>query len=177
MNTSRNFLFKLFLVAYASILLLHVKRLDLVSWLSWGALVSGLAVAVLAHSRLGCLTIILLVGHISIEWIEHARHGWSYSTEDVIFHGVHALMDFAFLFGELRRLLPKWSKHVLIGVVSMILIIFCSFRQPPPSNPYLKAILVRAIKHSCQHGGFPTEALIVGGMFGCVACHMCRRSA
>lgn len=153
--------FKIFLLAYAGLLIAHATKMD------WGllpavALFSGLLLAVFAHARKGFLTVLLLAVHMSVEWAHHFEYGFHYSTREFFLHGIHVIFDGVFLVSEWRRHKEGAFKAFASGVVVAILALFI-FGGHDHSDAH---------EHAHDHASFPFEALVVGGILGCVGTHL-----
>ena len=168
--------FKAFLVIYVGFLILHSLSLNWASWHVPLALALGLGVAALAHTRYGIVTITLLLIHICLEWTEHARHGWHYSNGEIALHGVHACLDFVFLYKEMRMHVKRFYRLVFVGILCGLGLLFVSFYKPAPKNPHLLAIMRSIHASGHTHGqSSPLAPFVMGGMFGCILSHLLRK--
>lgn len=145
--------FKAFLAIYAVLLVLH-------AWneLDWGiltasSLLAGLLLAFFAHQKKGYVTILLLAIHMTIEWSHHLSFGASYSASEFILQGIHAVFDIVFLVGEFRRHKKGAIPAIIVGVISALFIV--SF-----------------FPEGEESAVFPIEAVILGGILGCVGAHL-----
>lgn len=147
--------FKTFLMVYGGFLLLHLSE---VKMSAGNALIIflGLGIAILAHKRHGFLPLMFLIGHMIIEWHHHSVHGHHYHGDEIVFHGVHAILDGVFLYVEAKEHFKGYAYYFLGGVVIVLMAIFTHTHIPVP--------------HS-DHGGI-LEYLVMGGMMGCVLSHL-----
>lgn len=161
--------FTLFLLVYGMFLLTHTW--NIVSSLPILAVVcGGLAVAIAAHKQHGYAPSVFLVIHMIIEWYYHARHGGHYSSTEIVFHAVHALLDLIFLWVESKHY-GKWAIHFLVGVLSLLVGIVWYFYVPAPPpmrsfTPFVQAL----VPHTHTHGW--VHSFVLGGMLGCVLSHL-----
>jgi len=169
--------FKAFIVMYVLFLIMHSVSLDWNSWLVRIALCCGILVARMAHTRYGLLTIGLLLVHMSLEWTEHARHGWHYSMGEIVMHVIHAFLDFIFLYHELGTHVAKFKHWTFATITCGLVFLFAVFHESAPRNLRLLAIMNQRgtlpVHH--DHGRGPFEPFVMGGMFGCIFSHLFRR--
>lgn len=162
--------FQLFLIVYVGFLVLHSRTLPWNSLIVPLSVSAGFAVAVLAHTRYGVLTIGLLLVHIGLEWMEYARHGWHFSMGEIVFHGIHVCLDCVFLYQEFKMHIKRFRGLAFASVVVGIGIVFFSNYQSPPQQPFARFFNTGG--HTCNHGDNPIEPFVLGGMFGCIIYHL-----
>ncbi len=166
---TKEILFKIFLVLYIVVLGIHAKNID---WtvLSGIALLSGVLLAYFAHARKGFVTILLLAVHMTIEWSQHVSVGLSYTTGELIFHGIHALFDIVFLVSEFKRhshnALKAILAGILVGLLSLLLL---------GNHKHVETSEETHHAESEEHTEFPFDALIMGGILGCAVTHLFER--
>lgn len=164
---AENFLFATFLIIYGGFLLVHVWETGFDSWQLTAMFLIGTAVALAAHKGHGYLPSVFLVGHMLIEWYHHALHGNHYDGGEIAFHGVHAVLDMAFLYIEAREHCGRYAFPVLVTVAGVIAIVFLA--NYVPAQPSF-AELFEGLHHN--HGGGPLHNMVIGGMLGCVLSHL-----
>ncbi len=159
-------------------LILLVAHMATSAWqnpVAIGLLAFGLVTMTMVH-RLpsALLTIPLIIGHMGIEWLQHARHGAHYGERELWIHGIHALFDLAFLWQILDSELRRFSRVVFLTVCVGISGLFLAHRKEVPSSPTLPAF-TQPIALPHQHGpNNPIGFFILGGMIGCVGSHLIR---
>lgn len=158
-----NRFFKSFLVVYLIFSVIALLEHDFGSATAISGIVAGFVLALFAHKKYGLLTIALLLVHMFIEWFEHSLHWRDYSTKEIILHGIHAVLDFVFLFQELRAHAFKiWKRAfglVILVIITMILINYGAIHADEAEGAH--NVLV--------------EAFVVGGMYGCILSHLFKR--
>jgi hypothetical protein len=123
-------------------------------------LCTGIALAIVAHMRHGYGTIILLLVHMTIEWSEYARHG-AYSNKEIVFYGLHTMLDIVFLWQEARTHLFRF-RYILMGSTILYLkLLFVCMRHISHSIPAYTTNLI--------------EIVVIGGIAGCTLSHLIRR--
>ncbi len=142
---------------YFVALLIHVFEIG-ISWRVLPFLVLGFIVALFAHRTTHVLSLLFLVAHMTIESIEYASVGFSFTTAVLFWVIVHIVMDYVFLWGEVKKHFynvryQMWSSIVL-GVV-------CIYFFVP------KVVGVLAESHSSI-----LEFIVLGGVMGCVLSHL-----
>jgi len=166
---NKDTIFKIFLVAYAILLVIHAVKLEWSLWAFVG-LASGLLLAYFAHSKKGFLTLLLLAVHMSIEWSHHFEFALRYTTGEFFIHGIHVIFDGVFLVSEWKRHSKNALKAVLAGVGIGVLSLFLLGGHAHHEEEHAEEIVTEHEEHS--HAGFPFEALVIGGILGCVATHL-----
>lgn len=151
--------FKIFLLIYAGFLVFHALQMVWSPLAVLGALV-GLALAIVAHLRHSYATVILLVVHMGIEWIEYSQSGFSYSNREMAFYIVHVLLDAVFFWQEAKSHLFRFRYLASFGVVVGLLGLSAWFYIPTP------------IEISEQESVVPVEAAVIGGILGCTFSHL-----
>ena len=151
--------FKIFLLIYAGFLFFHALQMEWTPLAILGALL-GLALAIVAHLRHSYATVILLVIHMGIEWIEYAQNGFSYSGRELAFYLVHALLDVAFLWQETKSHLFRFRYWTIGGVFVGLTILSILFYSPISKD------LVKS------QNTMPIEAAVIGGILGCTFSHL-----
>lgn len=151
--------FKIFLLIYAGFLVFHALQMVWSPLAVLGALV-GLALAIVAHLRHSYATVILLVVHMGIEWIEYSQGGFSYSNREMAFYIVHVLLDAVFFWQEAKSHLFRFRYLASLGVVVGLLGLSVWFYTPTP------------IETSEPESAVPVEAAVIGGILGCTFSHL-----
>lgn len=163
--------FTLFLFVYVSFLIFHSFSLSWDSPIVPLLLGVGFLVAVLAHTRYGILTIVLLLVHMILEWIEYARHGWHFSKGEIVLHTVHVCLDLVFLRQELKVHLKRFRVLSFTVVIIGLVIVFALNYQSPQNHLLTQAI--HGHGHTHAHGNSSlVEPFVLGGMFGCILYHL-----
>jgi hypothetical protein len=152
--------FKIFLLIYAGFLVFHALQMVWTPLAILGALV-GLALAIVAHLRHSYATVILLVVHMGIEWIEYAQSGFGYSNREMAFYIVHVLLDAVFFWQEAKSHLFRFRYLASAGVVIGLLALSAWFYIP-----------VSNIEISEKENAVPVEAAVIGGILGCTFSHL-----
>ena len=159
--------FKAFLFIYLIFSLYMLSEHNFGTVLGMLGLGLGLLVAILAHSRYGYLTIALLLVHMVIEWSEHGAHLTNYSGGEIALSVTHAILDFVFLYQELRVHATRYWKTLFASIsVALIIILATGY------------VFVSEAKNSTEEHGESSslvESFVVGGMFGCILSHLFRR--
>lgn len=168
MHTHDKF-FKAFLVIYLGFLLYHASTLDLGSWLVTTGLIIGITLSIVAHIRHGYSTILLLLAHMTIEWIEYTNHGSHYSNKELVFYGLHVVLDFVFLWQEAKVHLPHFRYYIMGIVGSAVLIIIINMQYSEPVHTFG----VHLVEH--EHKSSILETLVIGGVLGCTLSHFFRK--
>lgn len=166
MHSFERLFFKLFLITYGGFLLVHVGEMVLSSWQLLAGMLGGMAVALVAHKQHGYLPSVFLVGHILIEWYHHALHGSHYDGGEIAFHGVHAILDMAFLCVEAKEHYAKYALLFFSVVFLMLVGIVAYSYVPAPSE--IEGALGR---HHARDEGLLYHA-VVGGILGCIIWHL-----
>jgi hypothetical protein len=158
-------IFKAFLVAYALLLVLHTIGLE---WniLTIISLASGLLLAFFAHAKKGYVTILLLAIHMTIEWSHHISHGLTYGVREIALHGIHTIFDFVFLVGEWKRHKKGAIPAIIVGIAIALSVLF--FFADNHAHDDID---------EDDHARFPFEALVIGGILGCVGSHLFERKS
>lgn len=154
--------FRAFLVIYLCFLIYHTIHIEFVSWIQIVALCIGFILALIAHSRQGYATVLLLLLHMAIEWSEYAQHTTPYSEKELLFYGIHILLDVVFLWQELGAHMSqvKWK---ILGGATLILIavtLYSSFNTVTLYSETTSIVF---------------EMLVIGGIFGCTLTHLFQR--
>lgn len=143
-----NTLFTLFLFFYFAFLLSHAIH-EISIWMFL-----GLGVAVLSHAKKNPITLILLLGHVAVEWF-----GWGVQElilSVMILNIIHAVMDFVFLNHEIK-IHTKLNSYLVLFLV-FIFLIFIYFSAPTINiNENILEVLHR---------------FVLGGVIGCVGTHL-----
>ena len=160
-----NRFFKGFLVIYLIFSIIALFEHDFASPVAITGIVAGFALAIVAHKRYGLLTIALLLVHMLIEWFEHSLHWRDYSTKEITLHGIHAALDFVFLFQELRAHAFKiWKRAFTVVVLIILTVIIVNFNKVSATEAEgISSILI--------------EAFVVGGMYGCILSHLFKKES
>lgn len=152
-------IFKLFLIIYIGFLSYHALELDFNAVTISGILI-GLFIAFASHLKHGNAAILLLLAHIVIEWVHYAKSGFNYSSKELAFNGVHAILDFILLYQESKLHLRKYLYQIFFGILIAIgaIIIFTP----------------KEIHEEVSHNesSFPFEAVVTGGILGCALSHL-----
>lgn len=159
-------IFRTFLIIYLVFLSYHISQIGSGTSFAIIGLGIGILIAVLVHRFRGYGTSILLVIHMTIEWIEYVAHGFHYSYTELAFYGLHTLLDFTFLWYEVKTYLPK-SRYRVIGVFGCMAIIFFVAVQYGES---LREHGVGLPHH--EHGTGLVEMTVIGGILGCTLSHL-----
>lgn len=142
-------LFVIFLICYFIFLLNHAIN-EISIWLFL-----GIGVAILAHASKNLVTLIILLGHMSIEYFE-----WGLQVVfvgGVLINLMHTIMDFVFLNHEIKVHLKKINSYFSLSLVLAGLIIIYLFAPAVKINEDILEILHR---------------FVLGGVIGCVGSHM-----
>lgn len=166
--------FKVFLLIYGGFLLAHVLETGFDSWQLLVVLLVSMTVAFAAHKHHGFLPSALLAGHMLIEWYSHAVHGNHYSRSEIIFHGIHAVLDIVFLCVEARVHYAKYALPIL-GALTTALVSIFAFNYTPeqpsfaisPLSAHL-AEIQKAVGKGHSHSRGILHHVVIGGMLGCV---------
>lgn len=142
---------------YFAVLLAHVFELGV----SWGMLpffALGFIVAIISHRTSHVLSLLFLVAHMTIESIEYASVGFSFSVVVLFWLTIHIGMDYVFLWGEVKRHFynvryQMWSSIVL-GLVCIYFFV-----------PRLTSAMT-------EHHSSVLEFIVLGGVMGCVLSHL-----
>ena len=151
--------FRVFLLVYLLVLVYHATDLQWNSWLTVFGLASGIVLALIAHLRHGYGMIVLLLIHMAIEWSEYGQQGAGYSAKEIVFYCIHTVLDFTFLWQEVRSHLEKFKYAVMIGITALLAVIFIAQYQPHPT----------VIE---THSSNALEAIVIGGILGCTLSHI-----
>jgi len=167
----QNKFFKAFLLVYLLFLLYHASHLEWKSWLAILGLISGITLAIVAHMRRGYGTLILLTIHMTIEWSEYAKHGTRYSGREILFYGTHTILDFTFLWHEVRTHLTKF-RYIIMGsiAIGLITLFLCINHTEPQPNGFG---IIEGYKN--MQGSNIIEAVVIGGILGCTLSHLFAR--
>lgn len=166
----RERIFKVFLVIYGAFMLLHTLHLCWDSWIVPASLLGGFLFALAAHKRHGVTTYLIVV-HMGLECISHARHGFSYPPGEVILHGVHACLDVGLLYHAVREHVRKAivRKIIYTGVfVGLGLLSVSCYRAASNDHDVTEG----SHDHSHHSRGGPVEPFVYGGIFGCIFYHL-----
>ncbi len=179
-----HWLFNVFLIVYGGFLLAHVWGMGFTSWHMLVVMLMGVAVAFIAHKQHGYVPSVLLVSHMIVEWCYHALHGNHYSLEEIVFHGVHALLDVVFLCIEAKEHYAKYALRLLAMVTLVLLGVFVYYYVPPrqvasvPVSATMSPLIAQALEvrkamsGNHVHGGGIIHYTVIGGMIGCVMAHL-----
>ncbi len=172
--------FKIFLFIYLIFSLYMLSEHNFGTALGITGLGLGLLVAILAHSRYGYLTIALLLVHMLIEWSEHGLHWAEYSSGEMTMNVIHAVLDFVFLYQELRVHASKYFTPIFSGIIVALVLTFgysavTENLEHSSEEAHEIAGEDAEEEHEHEHGGSLVEAFVVGGMFGCILSHLFRR--
>lgn len=143
-----NRLFLVFLLIYLVVLAEHA-----ISDLSWGVLL-GLSVALMAHAKKNKITLLLLISHMIIEWLE-----WGVGSVTLVatmINMFHAALDFTFLRHELKVHSPERTQLILGGVSVVLVAVFCIASQVNVPEEVIEGI----------------HPIVLGGVIGCVLSHI-----
>jgi threonine/homoserine efflux transporter RhtA len=152
--------FKGFLLLYSIVLIFHALELPWSIAIAFEVL-GGIALALFAHLRKSHLTLIFLVIHMVIEWIEYGSQVGHYSIREIVFYGIHTSLDFIFLWQEAKMHLFKYRNVLTVGVFVGLLIMF---------------FYVRSSSITMQgHPSSGIEAVVLGGIFGCLCSHLLQK--
>jgi hypothetical protein len=157
---NKDILFKIFLIIYIGFLSFHALEMDWNVVTISGVLI-GLFIAFASHLKHGNAAILLLIVHMLVEWIHHAKSGFNYSSKELVFEGVHSILDFILLYQESKLHLRKWLYQIFFGVFLIIgaVIIFT------PKE-------IHEEEHLHGESSFPFEAVVTGGILGCALSHL-----
>lgn len=178
-KTTKNTLLTLFLVIYGVVLFAHILEMGLGSWHVLAALFAGCAVAVVAHKRHGFIPLALLLVHMTIEWYAHALYGGHYTTNELVFHGIHAVFDITFLYLEAGAHFKKYRLALVTVVVAFLAGVFYFNFVPSISTEHLSPLYAQFVEthaeaaHDHDHSGNSLlHPLVLGGVLGCVLSHL-----
>jgi hypothetical protein len=141
-------LFIVFLISYFIFLLNHAIN-EISIWLFL-----GIGVSVLSHAKKNLLTLMFLLGHMSIEWFEWGAETFILSL--VLLNIVHTIMDFIFLNHEIKVHIKKINSYFVLFIVLIFLI---SLYISSPNIKIDEEVL--EILHR----------FVLGGVIGCVGTH------
>ncbi len=155
----KTWFWRLFLVVYLGVLLVHTYELG-ISWRIAPFLLIGFFLAIVSHRTNHVISLLFLVAHMTIEALEYATQGTSFTALVVLWVAVHVGMDGIFLWGEVKRHFYQvryqmWST-IALGVVCV----------------YLFVPRVAALSHAVGQHQAITEFLVIGGVIGCVLSHI-----
>lgn len=167
-----NKFFKIFLVIYLAFLLYHASGIEFTSPLTVIGLITGVALAIVAHMRHGYGTIILLLIHMGIEWSEYTHHGFHYSKNDIVFYALHTVLDFIFLWQEAKTHLTKF-RYVIMGSTTLVIIILVLTTNHEISPAQM--FTMKYLPHDHEHGLSMFETIVIGGILGCTLSHLFRK--
>lgn len=142
-------LFIVFLISYFIFLLNHAIN-EISVWLFL-----GIGIAILSHAKKNLLTLMLLLGHMGIEWFEWGAETLVLSL--VLLNIVHAIMDFVFLNHEIKVHLKKINSNLLLLFVLIFLICLYMYSPNIKVDEDILDILHR---------------FVLGGVIGCVGTHL-----
>ena len=165
---NKDTIFKIFLIVYAGLLIFHATSLDW-SAVAFVGLFAGLLLAYFAHARKGFVTILLLAVHMSIEWSHHFEFVLTYSAGELALHGIHAIFDGVFLVAEWKHHRKGALKAVLAGVMIGVLSLMILGGHGHENEVHTDG---SEESHEEERAGFPFEALVIGGILGCVFTHL-----
>ena len=142
-----------FLVVYALFVGMHVLEIR------WSPQITilftiGLTMAVIAHTKRNYIVVIILILHMGIEWME-----WSHKILDrqqIVFNVMHAVMDFVFLWHELKVHAQQYRNIIISGVMGLLTVIFISGQYIPIGTQII-----------CN-----LEPFVIGGVLGCIMSHL-----
>jgi len=115
---------------------------------------TGLVISIVAHLKHGYITLILLIIHMGIESVEHANQITNYSNWNVIFYGLHTLLDILFLYQEAKAHLFKYRYVFTLGVIVCLCLLFLCLHK-------------NVLGVVDTHQGLPIESVVIGGILGC----------
>ncbi len=151
-------LFKIFLIAYGTLLTSHMLEMQFGSWQVVVVMFTGLVAALFAHKGHGQLPSWFLVAHMMIEWQYHAAHGNNYAGNEIAFHLVHVFMDMGFLFVEAKAHYKKQAPFFILFVLALLISVFIySYAGGPSTHEHTDSLL---------------SYLIMGGLLGYVMSHL-----
>lgn len=159
----------MFLYVYGGFFAYHLFSIE---WgneiLVVGLLFMGATLAIAAHrGHRGWLTIAFILGHMTLEWFNHAQHGWHYGTREVLLHSTHSGMDILFLWFEVNAHFQKFRWPLMAGATALLAGIFLLALE---TGPEVASFLPDGhIPHT--HALGPFEALVIGGIMGCLGWH------
>lgn len=142
-------LFVVFLICYFIFLLNHAIN-EISIWLFL-----GIGIAILAHAKKTFITLILLLGHISIEWFEWGVQTFILSI--ALLNLAHAIMDFIFLNHEIKVHLKKINSYFTLFIV----LIFLVFLYKSSPNIRIGEDVLEIL-----------HRFVLGGVIGCVGSHL-----
>jgi hypothetical protein len=158
MHTHKPF-FRIFLVVYFLFLIYHATSIHFDSWIPVTALGIGILLSIMAHMRHGYGTIVLLLIHIILEWIEYTQHRHTFTEKELIFYTIHSVLDYIFLWEEVRTHARKWKYALGGSLVLLYLLIHMSGNVTATHNEH-------------EHESSSIEVLVIGGMLGCTTFHL-----
>lgn len=146
-------LFIVFLFIYAFYIGSHLLEIN---WTLYTGLLFllGIIVAGLAHAKRNYITIGILLGHMSIEWLSWS--GSSLSFREIMLNGVHVIMDLLFLSHELSAHAKSYTTTV-IGILSLLVISIITLHNHIVLSVQATALLA---------------PFIIGGVLGCIVAHV-----
>lgn len=175
----QNLFFRVFLFMYGGFVISHIWSTGFSSWHLYAWMTLGATVALFTHKQHGYMPLALLVCHMIVEWCSHALHGNHYSQGELVFHGIHAVLDFVFLSVEAREHCGKYAVPFLGAVIALIVgIVWYNYvpaPKPLPENlsPLIaQALEVQRAMQNHSHNGGILYHIVIGGILGCIASHM-----
>jgi len=96
---------------------------------------------------------------MTIEWSEYAQHTSPYSEKELLFYGIHILLDIVFLWQELGAHMSK-VKWKVIGGVSLTIAAIVSYSSYSSLTFYSESTSILF------------EMLVIGGIYGCTLSHL-----
>ncbi len=131
--------------------------------LSWGIapfILFGFFLALFSHRTSHVISLLFLVAHMTIEAIEYATQGMSFSTTILVWVGIHVVMDGVFLWSEVKRHFNQvryqmWSTIVL-GIVCI----------------YVFVPKIATVSSALEGHESLVEFVVIGGVIGCVLSHI-----
>lgn len=174
-----NLFFRIFLLVYGGFLITHIWSTGFSSWHLFAWMSGGAALALFAHRQHGYMPSVLLVCHMVIEWYSHALHGNHYSQSELVFHGIHAILDVMFLSMEAKEHYGEYALLFIGVVVTMVAWVvwynYVPALEPLPKNvsPLVaQALEIQRTMQNHSHGGGILYHLVIGGILGCIVSHM-----
>ena len=148
-NKLLKLLFVVFLISYFIFLLSHAVN-EISIWLFLGT-----GIAVIAHAKKNFLTLMFLLGHMSIEWFEWGVQTFILSI--VILNLPHAIMDFIFFNHEIKVHFKKINSYFVLFTALIFLISLYFYSPNIKIDEDVLEILHR---------------FVLGGVIGCVGSHL-----
>ncbi|MBP6857669.1 MAG: hypothetical protein KBC11_00510 [Candidatus Pacebacteria bacterium] len=153
----KKYIWKIFLALYLGVLLVHVFETG-ISWSLAPFLALGFVVALVSHRTSHVISLLFLVAHMTIEAIEYASLGFSFTSVVLFWILVHVAMDYVFLWGEVKKHFYNVRYQMYSSITLGVICIY--FFVPRVAS---------AITES--HSSI-LEFIVLGGVMGCVLSHL-----